>query len=291
MDSALALDTGSVCDSKSSDFNASVEIILYVTRMAARVKSYLHFAVVHSLRKHESQHFTLRDKPPESLSALEHALEQVGQCLRGPFADLLDDYLTRLDEETSATPEDEQLLNRNSRLASDLHAHKLLCFGNCGAGGIDPLDQQSATAIVSSFIYLTTRHTWNKSRREMGRLLVPEFELYQLFCLQRRRLVTYMDGPQAELDAVLEKALQTATSATGTSCELSNSTNMWGKLHGSKASGRFVLVGPRVASDSKKCTTTVKDTGLTVVVEDSGLQGVEMDLQLGQMTSEILKKV
>jgi hypothetical protein len=117
---------------------------------------------------------------------------------------LLDDYLTRLDEETSATPEDEQLLNRNSRLASDLHAHKLLCFGNCGAGGIDPLDQQSATAIVSSFIYLTTRHTWNKSRREMGRLLVPEFELYQLFCLQRRRLVTYMDGPQAELDAVLK---------------------------------------------------------------------------------------
>jgi hypothetical protein len=291
MDSALALDTGSVCDSKSSDFNASVEIILYVTRMAARVKSYLHFAVVHSLRKHESQHFTLRDKPPDSLSALEHALEQVGQCLRGPFADLLDDYLTRLDEETSATPEDEQLLNRNSRLASDLHAHKLLCFGNCGAGGIDPLDQQSATAIVSSFIYLTTRHTWNKSRREMGRLLVPEFELYQLFCLQRRRLVAYMDGPQAELDAVLEKALQTATSATGTSCELSNSTNMWGKLHGSRASGRFVLVGPRVASDTKKCTTAVKDTGLTVVVEDSGLQGVEMDLQLGQMTSEILKKV
>lgn len=284
MDSALALDTGSVCDSKSSDFNTSVEIILYVTRMAARVHNYLHFAVLHILKKHDNLRLAMRDEPPDSIATLDHALQEVGQRLRGPFADLLDDYLTRLDEETSASPEDEQLVNRNSRLASDLNAHKLLCFRNCGTTGMDELDQQSATSIVSSFIYLTTRHTWNKSRREMGRLLVPEFELYELFSMQRRRLVSYIDLPQAELDAVMEQALQTATSTTGTSCELVNNTNMWGKLHGSRVAGRFVLVGPRAASDTGKNVKPSKDVSVPVVVEDSGLQGVEMDLQLGQMT-------
>jgi len=286
MDSALALDTGSVCDSNSVDFNASVEIILYVTRLAARMHNYLHFAVVHSLNKHESLRLVMRDEPPDTLEPLEQALQQVGLRLQGPFVDLLDDYLARLDEETRSSPEDEQLVNRNSRLASDLNAHKLLCFRNCGSGGIDPLNHQSAAVLVSSFIYLTTRHTWNKSRREMGRLLVPEFELYELFSLQRRRLVTCIEDLQpAELNIVMEQALQTATSTSGASCELVDATNQWGKLQGSKAAGRFVLLGSRAPSDTKKNSSKFrKEAGVPVVNEDSGLQGVEMDLQLGQMT-------
>ena len=297
MDSALSLDTGSVCDSKSSDFNTSVEVILYVTRLAARVHNYLHFAVVQILHKHDSPQLAriFDDAPPDTLSTLRDALEGVDRRLRGPFADLLDDYLTRLDEETTAAPEDEQLVNRNSRLASDLNAHKLLCYRNCGAGGIDPLDQQSAKALVSSFIYLTTRHTWNKGRREAGRLLVPEFELYELFSFQRRRLVEHMmDLQQADLDAAMEHALQTATSTTGAACDkLVDASNQWGKLQGSRAAGRFVLVGSRantagVASEAtENAFVRRKPTQITTVpdvTDDSGLQGVEMDLQLGQMT-------
>ena len=291
MDSALALDTGSVCDSKSADFNTSVEVILYVTRLAARVHNYLHFAVVQLLHKHDSLRLAriFADAPPDTLTTLQDALEGIGQRLRGPFSDLLDDYLTRLDEETTAAPEDEQLVNRNSRLASDLNAHKLLCHRNCGAGGIDPLTQQSARTLVSSFIYLTTRHTWNKSRREMGRLLVPEFELYELFSLQRRHLVLHMvELQQADLDAAMEHALQTATSTTGAACKLVDASNQWGKLQGSRAAGRFVLVGSRaaadVAGDLAQDKTPSKTAGVPEVADDSGLQGVEMDLQLGQMT-------
>ena len=283
MDSALALDTGSVCDAKSSDFNSSVEIILYVMRLGARFHNYLHFT---KMQFDKSDRLTLRDEPPDQEETIEIALQQVGQRLRGPYVELLDDYLMRLDEETTATPEDEVLVNRNSRLASDLNAHKLLCFRNCGAGGVDPLNQHSSKALVSSFIYLTTRHTWNKSRRETGKLLVPEFELYELFCKQRASLVNYIENlGQAELDAIMEATLQMATSNAGAPCKLMDALNRWGKLKGSRAAGRFVLLGSRAGPDSSSENTKPTDAvDAPMVVEDSGLQGVEMDLQLGQMT-------
>ena len=278
MDSVLAIDTGSVCDSKNSDFNTSVEIILYVTRLSARVHHYLHFAVTHARKIRDTASLGMHEDAPDTLSALEDALLQVTNRLIGPFSELLDDYLTRLDEETTATPEDEGLINRNSRLASDLHAHKLLCFRNCEAGSMGEL--------MSSFIYLTTRHTWNKNRREVGRLLVPEFELYELYTLQRRRLVTNLvDMPQLRLDSVMEKALQTATSTTGAWCKKieASVSNEWGKH--TKHAGCFVLVGSRAASDRQQSTKT--KTTKSVNTDDSeheGLKGVEMDLQLGQMT-------
>ena len=289
MDSALALDTGSVCDSAGSDFNTSVDVILYVTRLAARFHNYLHFAVSQGHCKDDGKRLTMREEAPTALPTLEDALQQIGQRLRGPCVDLLDDYLTRLDEETSASPEDEVLVNRNSRLASDLNAHKLLCFRNCGAGGIDPLNQQSSTALLSSFIYLTTRHTWNKSRRENGKLLVPEFELYELFSLQRQRLVTYItDMQQADLNATMERTLQMATSTAGAPCKLVDVNNRWGKLQNSRVAGRFVLMGSDAAVDSSRKGASAKPTNgnasESTTLEDSGLQGVEMDLQLGQMT-------
>ena len=38
LEGALALDTGSVCDLGASDFNTSVDIILYIARLGARVE-------------------------------------------------------------------------------------------------------------------------------------------------------------------------------------------------------------------------------------------------------------
>ena len=65
-------------------------------------------------------------------------------------------------------------------------------------------------------MFLTTRHTWNKATRDEGRLLVPETELYELLQHTRRALVGHARArAQYALDALLQSALQVATSATG----------------------------------------------------------------------------
>jgi thiol-disulfide isomerase/thioredoxin len=200
--------------------------------------------------------------------------------LTGPFVDLFNDYLLRLEEQTRASPENEKLINRNSRLACDLHAHRLICFRNSGSGGDGPMTQSCVTNLVSSFVYLTTRHSWNKNRRELGRLLVPESELYEVLAVQRRRVVQLASELlQEPLDAVMQSVLDTATSLSGainvSSSEIGNA-NTWGKLQGGRSRGRFMIVGTGKPAKNE----AAEPSG----VEDTGLQGVEMDLQLGQMT-------
>jgi hypothetical protein len=173
LESALALDTGSVCDEGSEDFNTSVDIILYIIRLAARVHNYVCFVVAHTKGSEDSIDINMREEPPEadSLRVLETAMLELGAKLRGSVNALLDDYLRRCDAQTRASPDNETLINRNSRLACDLHAHKLLIHRNCFEAAGAPLDCHIATTILGSFVYLTTRHTWNKPSRGHGRLV------------------------------------------------------------------------------------------------------------------------
>lgn len=236
LDAALALDTGSVCDEGGNDFNISVDIILYVCRLASRVHNYIYFAVSHTKGTQESLDILLREDPPDdkSMCVLEDALKDIGNKLRGGFNALLDDYLRRCDAETRAAPEDESLISRNSRLACDLHAHKLLLFRNpcvaslCNADHI--FDMDSATTVLGSFVYLTTRHTWNKSSRSCGSLLVPETELYELLCILRRKLVAFASLlKQGALDSLMQKALlevsSTSTGSQSASSSVVDSSN------------------------------------------------------------------
>ena len=195
--------------------------------------------------------------------------------------DLFNDYLLRLEEQTKASPDNEKLINRNSRLACDLHAHRLICFRNSGGGcDGDPMTQTSAVNLISSFVYLTTRHSWNKNKRELGRLLLPESELYEILNVQRRRLVGFASGlQQGPLDLVMQTVLDTATSLSGAMRSASNDndgSNSWGKLQGCRSLGRFVIVGAG--------QNLAKPAAVPSEIEEAGLQGVEMDLQLGQMT-------
>ena len=138
-------------------------------------------------------------------------------------------------------------------------------------------------------MYLTTRHTWNKSKREHGKLLVPECEAYETLAVQRRRLVKYTSElKQSDLDAVMQSALETATSLTGAlrvSADVLDSANQWGKLQGSRSVGRFVIVGSRSGpANVENVIQPENSLAVPSEVEDTGLQGVEMDIQLGQMT-------
>ena len=100
---------------------------------------------------------------------------------------------------------------------------------------------------MSSFIYLTTRHSWNKNKREQGRLLVPESDLYEILAVQRRKVVNFCGGlNQAALDTVMQSVLETATSLAGAihvSSDLTEFANSWCKLEGCRSRGRFVIVG------------------------------------------------
>eukprot|EP00961_Rhodomonas_salina_P070292 943850-Rhodomonas_salina.1 len=161
LDAALALDTGSVCGVEDTNFNTSVMIILYVCRLASRVLNYIQFVVARVNHADECVDVPVREQPPDStaMSILLSAQEAITERLCGQYTTLLDDYLGRLHDQTMATPENETLINRNSRLACDLHAHKLLCLRTLGSPGAKPLDHAAATTLLGSFVYLTTRHT------------------------------------------------------------------------------------------------------------------------------------
>jgi hypothetical protein len=130
---ALACDTGSVVDTDASTFNSSATIILYVIRLCARVENYVSFLVNIAKGRHACLVGPLRgiaEMSAEVVAALSDGLSNIRELLDGPIRALLDDYLRRLDGEVKADATNEKLIDRNSRLACDLHSHKLILYRN-----------------------------------------------------------------------------------------------------------------------------------------------------------------
>jgi hypothetical protein len=109
--------------------------------------------------------------------------------LLSDFRKLLLSYLSKLDRQCAKNPKDEELIDRNSRISCDLHAHLLLMYRNLTYAEMNP---ECVQALLGSFVFLTTRHTWNKATRETGRMLLPETELYELLQVQRRKLIRWL---------------------------------------------------------------------------------------------------
>ena len=158
---ALACDTGSVCDEGAETFNTSTTIIIYLARLGARVDNYLSFLIDYSCSTHDCIDWPLResDVSDEVLEKLQEGRTALRELLHDQFHALFEDYLRRLGLETEDDPTNEKLISRNSRLACDLHAHVLLIYRNYRE---QHLTATAVKTIVGSFIYLTTRHTWNK---------------------------------------------------------------------------------------------------------------------------------
>ena len=118
------------------------------------------------------------------------------------MAELLEEYLHKLHRSTEANAGNEMFIDRNSRLACDLHAHRLVIYRNLLD---EELTQEVVKTVVGSFVFLTTRHTWNKAARRKGKLLVPETELYELLTVTRRRIIGWARTQrQRGLDDVLQ---------------------------------------------------------------------------------------
>lgn len=241
---AFACDTGSVTDEGATDFNTSTSIILYMTRLGARVDNYLSFLIDWSLGRHQCIDWPLREVyiSQETLSKLQEGRYQLRSILDGQFDPLFEDYLKRLDAETSEDPSNEALIDRNSSLACDLHSHKLLLYRNYD---IDSITPNVAKTLLGSFVYLTTRHTWNKSTKEGARLKMPETELYELLQTQRRRLVTWMNNcRQGVLDEVMQTALQVSSSLTGSlrsSAAILDDQNRWSRISGDRSVSLYLI--------------------------------------------------
>lgn len=319
---ALACDTGSVVDEDGTDFNTSTTIIMYVTRLGARVDNYLSFLIDYSTGTHDCIDWPLReaDISSESLTQLQEGRIELRELMHSQFNPLLEDYLRRLDAEVLADPNNEKLIDRNSRLACDLHSHKLLLYRNYHEQDISP---PIAMVLMGSFIYLTTRHTWNKSTlTESGRLTMPETELYELLQVQRRRLVTWIGQcRQGILDEVMQTALQVSSSLTGsfkTSADILDVQNRWSRIGGDRSVGRWAVGSTRTAGGSSteqqggegnndESSSAVVPLGgsgglgglmpkptkiqrqhsydkSVGEVADNGMLGVEIDVQMGQMT-------
>lgn len=196
LEGVLALDTGSVCDPepptvqiglgaakddgklKVTDFNTSTDIILYAVRLGvahcshcshmlfncccvgARFDNYITFLLEHATGQHQCIDTKLREVEvtDDCIDALREGGARLRSQLLDQFVPLLEDYTNRLHQQCKDDPANEKLIDRNSRLACDLHAHRLLMFRNV------PLSTRVASAISGSFVFLTTRHTWNKVR-------------------------------------------------------------------------------------------------------------------------------
>lgn len=108
-----------------------------------------------------------------------------------------------------------------------------------------------AKTILGSFVFLTTRHTWNKAAREQGKLLLPETELYELLTVVRRRLITWPRFQrQGDLDLVLQTALQVSSSSTGSlraSAAIVDAANRWSVIGG--PTGRFAVASTRTVKE------------------------------------------
>ena len=72
-----------------------------------------------------------------------------------------------------------------------------------------PLSQREIESLLSSFIFLTTRHTWN-----LGYLSMPEFELFEVIQTMRPNLIGWMNQnikeDRPKFNAVLDNTYFTA---------------------------------------------------------------------------------
>ena len=188
---------------------------MYICMLGSRVDNYLSFLIHHANNEHDCVTHELRGAGVNDvvLALLVEGRQSVRDLLHGQFSPLFDDYLGRLQKETLDDPNNESLIDRNSRLACDLHAHKFVIYRNYKDTELTP---PVVKTVIGSFVYLTTRHTWNKACDEGARLAIPETEMYEAMFVLRRRVISWvMRCRQGVCDEVMQTALQMSSSLTG----------------------------------------------------------------------------
>ena len=162
-------------------------------------------------------------------------------------------------------------MDENTRLACSMHAHLLLIYRNVSARS---LNENIASQLLSSYIFLTTRHTFN-----LRLLPVDEHEVFECLSVQRRVLVTFLHScTQGTLNRVLESAVRTST-GTGVR-RAKGGERRWGYVGGPRSVGRFAVVSNRRRDER----STEEENAVVQTVNAMENMGVSIDLNLAQMT-------
>ena len=183
-------------------------------------------------------HGPLRDVEvsDEVLRLLDEGLATIRKLLRGRIRVLLEQWTAQaLRACIDAAAESSSEMDEHSRAACTMQAHLLLLYRNCG---IDELDADIVSVILSGFIFLTTRHTWN-----LCLLPIPETEMYELMHVLRRRLVGFLrKQPQSVLDTVLESVVRVSAGTGTRDKESANGLrHRWAYVEGPRSLARFTV--------------------------------------------------
>ena len=328
---ALGVDVGNV-------HSNTIPIILYVFRLAARFESSVCFLIQYKEKNHPSMSSTVRLRDVEVsadvLRELRSGLLSIRELLYDKAHRLLDSWQVQLMvecEEAKAsinflekgpevvTPshadtvvavgerekleikdESGKIIDRNTIISCQLHAHLLLVYRNIS---LDEFTNDVVSTLTSSVVFLTTRHTWN-----MDLLGIPEHEVFELLSVQRRNLVMYSRRlAQRDANSLFESIVQVSVGvgirksqeeegeAAGADMSsgmrsndnsLNSSTRRWGHVKGNHNVGRFTVasVHRNGKGQSARAGGVVHEDSVQEVDEAAQELGIEVDLQVFQVT-------
>jgi hypothetical protein len=207
---AAALDTGSPRSSTAT-------IILYCTRLCARVDSYVTLLLACDSDQTHLDASTAHDLdiPEHTRGRLEAARVQLRALLWGALSGVLFSWYTSLARECEEDTADDALLAANTKLLAKIQAHVVLAMRNIRSAD---LDASRVTHICTALTFLTTRHEY--SGPDPACLALPEIEVFGALQHCRRTVLTWLRerATKAELHAVMDATIAGAsTGARGTS--------------------------------------------------------------------------
>eukprot|EP01012_Entosiphon_sulcatum_P007139 TRINITY_DN13559_c0_g1_i1.p1 TRINITY_DN13559_c0_g1~~TRINITY_DN13559_c0_g1_i1.p1 ORF type:complete len:4669 (-),score=764.85 TRINITY_DN13559_c0_g1_i1:3029-17035(-) len=271
-----------------------VEVILYLLRTVARVENYIYFLIAHTTGRHPSISIPLRGVviTPDVLQQLQHSYRELREFIEGSVTDMLESWIGEAlqrclmnadDPLTSARSGWTQSIDESVRLLSRLHAHLLLLYRN-----VETPEAKTASTLLSSFVFLTTRHTWNQNLLEL-----PETELYEVMQIQRRNLVRWLCAAQpSDLALVMDSIVRVATTTGKRVPSRHDVIHDWSFVDGEGCLGRFTHADrclPTGSLETSELVSTARSAGISlfnaeIPLTADGEHNVEINLQTLQLT-------
>lgn len=265
---ALALDAGSATSS-------TVNLVLFIIRLASRVVSHLVFLLQSVRGDHNLLNTGIQkiDITPKNVLILRRGVLRLRKLLLGPMLNQLDIWIKEMETSVKAKATEADKMGEAVELLARLHAHMVLVHRNFVDVGL--INESVATVLLSSFLFLTTRYTW-KQPKPMNRhygyqqnedystveakwpLLMHDLEVFEVLQHVRRPLVYFMKHASPTVaNRVLDATVRVTT---GTGSRVLNDleamtaiSNDWGYVGTRRNAGRFTVL-----TQSGKGPTTVK---------------------------------
>ena len=291
---AINLDIGSV-------FSSTVPIIFYVLRLLARLDNFLTLLLDLYYDRHECMNMSTAGFDGFQLSSDNVLILEEGQRIlrsdvQSQIHKILEDWSTELREtdtkskdnadilsDSGSDNEEEKNVDDNTVIACQVHAHLLLLYRNYR---VEEYTYDIASTLSSSFVFLTTRHTWN-----LNLLTIPEHEMFEMLMIQRRKLIVWTRlQDHYNLCRLLESCVRVSA---GTGCRDPSKSGLhvlnvsqWAYIRGTESSGRFTvsssfqLIIPSCYSEDESSTPNSSIPLLDPALET----GISIDLQTAQLT-------